>query len=71
MKYFILFALAFTGCSTMSEYNRGCRDGIMSIGQDIGLVVHEDGLSERCDYLDAKDQERISIRKYREPRDRR
>ena len=45
----ILIMLSVTGCATMTDYNKGCRDGIKSLNKDINPQL----LEFHCDYLDS------------------
>jgi hypothetical protein len=46
MKY-ILLLLVISGCSTVSEYNRGCRDGVMGV-----QPRSADAIAEYCNALE-------------------
>jgi uncharacterized protein YceK len=54
MKYLIFLVVMLSGCSTMSEYNRGCRDGLTYSGD----VHHNDEgrVNGFCDTLEAIDR---------------
>lgn len=45
-----LLALLFTGCASISDYNRGCRDGIKELPIDSSSEFRE----KYCNALDQK-----------------
>lgn len=49
MKYVIAFCLLIMGCSTISEYNQGCRDGIKGWTE---YTTHPDLFDRYCNHLD-------------------
>ncbi len=34
MKYLIILSMLFSGCATVSEYQKGCRDGIEAVAKN-------------------------------------
>lgn len=57
MKLLILVLLTLTGCSTISEYNQGCRDGVSAV------QGHSESTNKLCDGLDAMHKETHEHRK--------
>jgi uncharacterized protein YceK len=54
MKKLLICLIALSslaGCASISEYNKGCRDGVKTYGSS-GL--NEKTINEGCDALDAK-----------------
>lgn len=49
MKYLIFLFLMLSACSTLSEYNRGCRDGVTGLGS---FLFSQDKVNNYCDMLD-------------------
>ena len=56
MKLLLVLVL-LSGCaSTMTDYNRGCRDGIRSLSDVPQIVVLESETNAWCDKLDSLDR---------------
>ena len=67
MKYLIIIALLFTGCTTakVSEYKRGCLDGLDEIVDANNKSVSKDLREEVCSNLDKAHQEAKEARESR------
>jgi hypothetical protein len=59
MKYVIVLAALMSGCATVSEYNRGCRDGISNFDAFNDIKVVDERVNNYCDILEKlKDNEK-------------
>jgi hypothetical protein len=59
---FILLLLLFTGCSTISEYNQGCRDGIWAVRiNGVGPLGSEKHRDEFCNGLDIQHRTKLAL----------
>ena len=58
VSYFIIGLFLLTGCASISEYNRGCRDGVTGIGLE---NASKDKINSYCNGLDSvhKDKEKL------------
>lgn len=51
MKAILLVALMLTGCASVSDYNQGCRDGVIGVGFK---NYSEKEVNKYCDGVEAK-----------------
>ena len=53
MKYLAILLLVMSGCASLSEYNKGCRDGIKLYSVGNGTFTKDQSSNEEfCNALD-------------------
>lgn len=58
MRYLIVLFLLLSGCATVSEYGKGCRDGVthvVSLTQNEGGIFHNKEMVDNfCNMLETR-----------------
>lgn len=60
MKYLAIACLLLSGCSTMSEYKRGCVDGVTNIADQVKgpYLVDNQMVSYYCSMIESRNKDK-------------
>lgn len=65
MKYLAIFCLLLSGCASVSEYKRGCVDGVTNIADQVKgpYLVDEQMVSYYCSMIESRNRQKATHEK--------